>query len=72
MLIAAVLHMIATFAIMMPAFVVISLENFPLAISTATYFLIKLSLIAEIFDVQIVTSWRLRAHYFSIALIKGC
>jgi predicted metal-binding membrane protein len=61
MLIAAVLHTIAMFAIMMPAFVVISLENFPLAISTATNFLEKLGLIAGIFDVWIVASLRLHS-----------
>ena len=58
MLIAAVLYTIAVFAIMMPAFVVISLENFPLAISTVTNFLGKLGLITRILDVWIVASWR--------------
>jgi hypothetical protein len=58
MLIAAILHTIAVFAIMMPAFVVISLENFPLAISTTTNFQGILGLIAGIFDVWIVASWR--------------
>jgi hypothetical protein len=61
MLIAAVLHTIAIFAIMMPAFVVISLEDFPLAISTVTNFLGKLSLIAGVLDVWIVASWRLHS-----------
>ena len=61
MLIIAVLQAIAVFAIMMPVFVVISLENFPLAISTGTNFLGKLGLIAGILDVWIVASWRLRS-----------
>ena len=61
MLTAVVLHTIAIFAIMIPAFVVISLGDFPLAISTITAVHGVLGLTAEVLGLWIVVSWRLRS-----------
>ena len=56
-----VLHTIAIFAIMIPAFVVISLGDFLLAVSTITAVHGVLGLTAEVLGLWLVVSWRLRS-----------
>jgi hypothetical protein len=60
MLVAVVLHSISIFALMVPSFGIISSGNFSAAVSAVTYIHGIAGIVAEVFGVWIIISWRLR------------
>ncbi|MBN1244144.1 hypothetical protein JXA31_00960 [Candidatus Bathyarchaeota archaeon] len=60
MLIAVVLHTISILAVMIPSFGVITSGDFPVLISAIAYVHGITGIIAEVFGVWIIATWRLR------------
>jgi hypothetical protein len=61
MLIAVVLHTISILAVMMPSFRAITSGDFSAVVSAITYVHGIAGILAEVFGVWIIASWRLRA-----------